>query len=138
MSDMLKKLSESIDNHDTKITVLDGRVVGLEELTGMLIEKDRQHEEKLHQMETQNLKLENTVLSTSRETQEIVKAQADKMYELAKSSMSYQTASAEQAHELQMAKLSAWSTFALKMSGAVAGLTGTGGLVYYLFTHFLK
>ncbi|WP_432355336.1 hypothetical protein [Sporosarcina sp. A2] len=138
MYDMLKKQGESLEDHETKISVLDGRVIGLEELTVTLLEKDRQHEEKLQQMETQNLKLENTVLSTSRETQEIVKTQADKMYELAKTSMGYQTASAEQDHELRMAKLNAWSNFALKVSGALATMAGSGGLLYYVFTHFLN
>lgn len=131
MYEMLKKQGESIVDHDT-------RIGSLEELTLALKEADRQHEEKLQQMETQNLKLENTVLTTSRETQEIVKTQADKMYELAKSSMSYQSLSAEQAHELQMAKLNAWSMFAIKISGALAAMAGSGGLIYYVITHFVK
>lgn len=131
MYDMLKKQGESLEDHDN-------RIFGLEELTAALKEADRQHEEKLQQMETQNLKLENTVLTTSRETQEIVKTQADKMYDLAKSSMSYQTVSAGQEHELKMAKLNAWSTFALKLSGALATMAGSGGLIYYVFTNFLK
>ncbi len=131
MYDMLKKQGASIEDHDT-------RIFGLEELTAALKEADRQHEEKLQQMENQNLKLENTVLTTGRETQDIVKAQADKMFELAKSSMSYQTASAEQEHELRMAKLNAWSTFALKLSGALATMAGSGGLIYYVFTHFVN
>ncbi len=89
-------------------------------------------------METQNLKLENAVLTTSRETQEIFKTQADKMYELAKSSMSYQSLSAERAHGLQMAKLNAWATFSMKLSGAIATLAGSGGLIYYVVTHLVK
>lgn len=129
--DMLKKQGESIEDHD-------GRIISLEEIALALKEADRQHEEKLQQMETQNLKLENTVLTTSRETQEIVKTQADKMFDLAKSSMSYQTVSAEQAHELRMATLNAWSNFALKVSGAIAGLGTTGGVIYYIIVHFLK
>ncbi len=131
MYDMLKKQGESIENHDT-------RIFGLEELTAALKEADRQHEEKLQQMETQNLKLENTVLTTSRETQEIVKTQADKMFELAKTSMGYQSTTSAQSHELKMAKLNAWSTFALKLSGALATMAGSGGLIYYVFTHFIK
>ncbi|WP_251639673.1 hypothetical protein [Sporosarcina sp. NCCP-2716] len=131
MYEMLKKQGESIVDHDN-------RIGSLEELTLALKEADRQHEEKLLQMETQNIKLQNTVLTTSRETQEIVRAQADKMYELAKSSMNYQSLSAEQAHELQMAKLNAWATFAMKLSGALATLAGSGGLIYYVVTHFIK
>lgn len=123
MYDLVRKQGESIDDHDT-------RIVTLEEMTLALKEADKHHEEKLKQMETQNIRLENTVMTTGRETQETMRAQTNRLFEVVERSIDYQTSSSQQAHELKIAKLNAYTNVGLKIAGA---LTAGGGVVYGLF-----
>lgn len=123
MYDMLRKQGESIDDHDV-------RIVTLEEMTLALKEADKHHEEKLKQMETQNIRLENTVMTTGRETQETMRAQTNRLFEVVERSIGYQTETSQQAHELKIAKLNAYTNVGLKIGGA---LLGSGGVIYGIF-----
>ncbi|QIG62543.1 hypothetical protein [Sporosarcina phage Lietuvens] len=122
MYEITRKHSESIDSHEV-------RIVTLEELTLALKEADEHHEAKLKQMETQNIRLENTVMTTGRETQDMLKSQMDRLFDMTGKSIDYQSTSSQQAHELKIAKLNAYTNVGLRIA---ATLAGSGGLIYAL------
>lgn len=120
----VKKHDEEINNHHERLSILE--------------ETDRQHEERLRQLEDQSIKLENTVMTESRETRTTMKEQTDKLFNIVDSSINYKQDVEKQAHEFRMLKIETWSTVFLKLSGGVVALLSAGGGAYYVIQHFLE
>lgn len=137
MEDKTLSMFEKMTEHDIDIKEHRERIGTLEEITLSLKESDRQHDERLKNLEDNAVKLENTVMSENRETRTTMREQGDKMFTLVENAMGYQTARTTQSHELRMAKLNTWSTVFLKVSGGVVGLLSSGGAIYYVMQHFL-
>lgn len=136
---------EKMKAHDEALSDHDNRIDTLEEITLALREADRLHVEKMKQLEINSVKLENIILTSSQETQNVMKESNDQMKEsnanllgLVKDSLGYKSTTTRQAHELKMAKLQTYSTFVLKVGGGLGALTVPGGLVYYIINHYMK
>lgn len=124
MYDTVRRLGEKSDDHDTRISILE--------------ERDQQHEERLKQLEDQSIKLENTVMSESRETRLTMKEQTDKLFNIVDSSINYKTDAEKQEHEFRMLKIKTWSDVFLKISGGIVALLSAGGGAYYVIQHFFN
>lgn len=138
MEDKTLSMFEKMNEHEIDIKENRDRIGTLEEITLSLKESDRQHDERLKNLEDNAVKLENTVMSENRETRTTMREQGDKMFALVENAMGYQTARTAQSHELRMAKLNTWSTVFLKVSGGVVGLLSSGGAIYYALQQILK
>lgn len=101
-----------------------------------LKESDRLHNERLKKLEDNAVKLENTVMSESRETRTTMKEQTEKLFTIVENAMGYQSARTTQTHELRMTRLNIWSTVFLKVSGGIVALLSSGGAIYYVLQHF--
>lgn len=115
-----------------KVTKHDETLINHGERLDLLEENDRKYEERLKQVEDQSVKLENTVMSESRDTRTTMKEQGDRMFALVESSISYKQNTEKQDHEWRMQKLNTWSTVFLKISGGIVALLSAGGGVYYI------
>lgn len=122
MYETVRKHGESIDDHGLRISVLE--------------ERDIQHEERLKQLEDQSIKLENTVMSESRETRTTMKEQTDKLLNLVETSINHKSDAEKQEHEYNMLKIKTWADVFLKLSGGVVALLSAGGGFYYVLQHF--
>lgn len=122
MYETVRTHGESIVDHGHRISILE--------------ERDEQHEERLKQLEDQSIKLENTVMSESRETRTTMKEQTDKLLTLVESSINYKTDAEKQEHEYKMLKIKTWADVFLKLSGGVVALLSAGGGFYYVVQHF--
>jgi len=123
MFETVRHQGEQIDVHAIKIAALE--------------KADQHHDERLKKLEDNAMKLENTVMSESRETRTTMKEQVEKLFVIVENAMGYQSARTAQTHELRMAKLNTWSTVFLKVSGGVVGLLSSGGAIYYVLQHYL-
>ena len=136
---------EKMKQHDETLSDHDVRIDTLEEITLALREADRLHVEKMKQLETNSIKLENVILTSSQETQSAMKESNAQMKEsnanllgLVKDSLGYKSTTTQQMHELKMAKLHAWSTFVLKVGGGLGALAVPGGVIYYIINHYIN
>lgn len=120
---------EKVTKHDEQLIDHGVRLDSLEE-------KDRKYEERLKQLEDQSVKLENTVMSESRETRTTMKEQTDKLFTIVNQSINYKENTEKQDHEWRMQKLNTWSTVFLKISGGIVALLSAGGGFYYVLQHF--
>ncbi|MFG3613081.1 hypothetical protein [Rummeliibacillus stabekisii] len=107
---------EKVQNHEE-------RIVNLER------SEDEQNE-RIKRMEESNLKLENTMMTESRETRTVMKEQTDKMFELVENAMGYQSTRATQSHELKILKWNTLATVFLKICGGIVALFTAG---YFAF-----
>ncbi|MEK5070689.1 hypothetical protein [Sporosarcina sp. FSL K6-1508] len=123
MFETVRHQGEQIDVHAIKIAALE--------------KADQHHDERLKKLEDNAMKLENTVMSESRETRTTMKEQVEKLFVIVENAMGYQSARTAQTHELRMAKLNTWSTVFLKVSGGVVGLLSSGGALYYVLQHYI-
>lgn len=132
-----KKLSvfEKVSEHEKDINEHRERIETLEEFTLALKESDRKHDERIKQLEDNALKLENTVLATSRDTQNTMKEQTEKLFGIVEKAMGYQTDVAVHKHEQKMAKINTWANVFLKI---MLGLTGASGIGYLIVQHFIE
>jgi GTPase involved in cell partitioning and DNA repair len=113
-------------------TVLDHdeRIVALEKA-------DKHHDERLKKLEDNAMKLENTVMTESRDTRTNMIEQVEKLFAIVENARGYQTARTAQSHELRMAKINMWSTVFLRVSGGIVGLLPSGGAINYVLQHVL-
>lgn len=86
----------------------------------------RVHAEQIKQLQDNHIKLENVVMSESRETRHTVTQSNQQLHELIKGLMGYNIDKSQMTHKEKMAMIE--SIF--KILGI---LSGTGGLLYYLF-----
>lgn len=107
---------ETVQNHEE-------RIVSLERA-------DHEHEERLKRLEDSHIKLENTMMTESRETRSVMKEQTDKMFELVENAMGYQSTRATQSHELKILKWNTLATVFLKICGGIVALFTAG---YFAF-----
>lgn len=119
-----------------KVKAHDNALVDHNERISNLEENDKQYQERLKQLEDQSIKLENTIMSESRETRTTMKEQTDKLFTIVDQSINYKSDTEKQEHEYRMLKIETWSTVFLKLSGGVVALLSAGGGAYYLLQHF--
>ncbi|MEK4629751.1 hypothetical protein MKZ17_16195 [Solibacillus sp. FSL R7-0682] len=122
---------ETVKNHEERITILEKNDKELKENFNKLSNQ-------ILTLESQNTKLENTLLNDNRDTRQTMKDQAEKMFALVENAMGYQNSKSTQDHELKMLKLNTWSTVFLKFAGAIGALGSAGGLIYLVAQHFLS
>lgn len=115
---------EKVQNHEE-------RIVNLERA-------DHEFEERLKRVEDSNIKLENTMMTESRETRTVMKEQTDKMFELVENTLGFQSTKNTQIHELKMLKWNTLATVFLKVCGGIVALFTTGGAFYYAAEHYFK
>ena len=138
MFETVKNQGEKLDNHEERIEVL---------------EKGKQeHEDRLKTLEESSMRLENTILTENKETRTVMREQSDKMFDLVKNAMNYQSAQTTQEHEIKKQehelkkkehdlKMQKWNTIAtvfLKVSGGLLTLLSSGGALYYLITNYFN
>ncbi|KAA0941627.1 hypothetical protein FQ087_20960 [Sporosarcina sp. ANT_H38] len=125
MSEMTigSSMYDTVKKHDEEIAALK--------------ESERLNDERLKKLEDNAVKLENTVMSESRETRTTMKEQTEKLFTIVDKAMGYQSERTSQTHELKMAKISMWATVVFKVGGTLAALLSSGGILYYVFVHFI-
>lgn len=98
---------------------------------------EERHEDRMKLLEDHGLRLENTVLTESRDTRRTMTEQTDKMLEIIGSSLGYRSVSEINNHKLKMAKWSTMSGVFLKITGGLLALLSTGGIGYAVVMYFL-
>lgn len=121
---------ETMKKHDNEIGIHAVEIAALKE-------SDRLNDERLKKLEDNAVKLENTVMSESRETRTTMKEQTEKLFVIVDKAMGYQSERTSQTHELKMAKINMWATVILKVGGTLAALLSSGGILYYVLVNFL-
>lgn len=96
------------------------------------------HEDQMEKLKDNAIKLETTVTMENRETRTIVTQQVDKLYGLVEKAMGFKTESASQEHELKMLRWNTLSTVFLRITGSLAALASSGGVIYYLLVEAPK
>ncbi|MFC4409448.1 hypothetical protein ACFOZY_03240 [Chungangia koreensis] len=99
-----------------------------------LKEADRRHDERLKQLETNALKLENTVMQENRDTRSTMVQQTEKLFSIVDKAMGYQSDEAKHKHEQRMAKINASTNVILKL---LLGFTTAGGTGYIIIQHLI-
>lgn len=107
---------ETVQNHEERIVNL--------ELS------EHEQKERIKRLEDSHLKLENTMMTESRETRAVLKKQTDKMFELVEDAMGYQATRTTQSHESKILKWNTLATVFLKICGGIVALFTTG---YFAF-----
>lgn len=133
---MTEKLGDGMYD---KVKAHDVALVDHGQRLNLLEENDRQHEERLKQLEDQSVRLENTVMTESRETRTTVKEQTAKMeehsgklYDIVHTSINYKADSQKLDYDLKKMKMEMYSNVFLKLSGGVLALFSAGGAGYWL------
>lgn len=129
MPDTTLGMFETVKNHGDEIGKHAVEIAALKE-------SDRLHDDRLKKLEDNAVKLENTVMSESRETRTTMKEQTEKLFAIVENAMGYQSARTTQTHELRMTRLNVWSTVFLKVSGGIVALLSSGGAIYYVLQNF--
>lgn len=130
MADTMLATFEKVKEHDERIQSLE--------------ESDYRHDERLKRLEDNHIKLENTITSENRDTRQTMQRsveklgeQNDDLMEIVKSAMGMKTTTDAQKHEFRMARWNTISTISLKLSGALLGALGSGGILYIAFQKFV-
>lgn len=125
MLEMGDSMYEKVKQHDEELSDHGYRISALEEA-------DRQHEERLRQLEDQSVRLENTVMAESRETRTTMKEQTEKLFDIVDSSINYKADSQKLDYDLKKMRIEMWTNVFLKISGGVLALLSAGGAGYWL------
>ncbi len=128
-----KRLSQHSDRLNQHQERLDQDKEDIQELK----DHDKEKHARLLDLEDNYKRLEETVATENEQTRKTMREQTERLFEIVEKAMGYQETNAVQAHELKMARLNTWSTVFLKASGGLAGLLGSGSIIYYLVMHFL-
>lgn len=118
MYETVRKQGESILDHGQRISVLE--------------ERDEKHEERLKQLEDQSVRLENTIMTESRETRITMKEQTEKLFEIVDTSINYKADSQKLDYDLKKMRIEMWTNVFLKLSGGVLALLSAGGAGVFL------
>ena len=131
MYDKVRQYGETIDSHHERITFLE--------------ENGRQHEDRLKQLEDQSIKLENTIMTESRETRITVKEQTEKMevqssklYDIVHTSINYKSDSQKLDYDLKKMRIEMWTNVFLKLSGGITLLFTAGGAGYWFLQQYFN
>ena|SRR5690606_24063040 len=135
MGEKTMSMFEKVNEHDNDIKEHRERIGSLEEITLALKQSDRQHDERLKQLEDNAMKLENTVMIENRDTRTTMKEQVDKLFVLLEKNMDHRSTVEAYNHDQKMAKLKTWADVFMKV---LLGLTGAGGIGYLIVQHFLN
>lgn len=118
MYEKMKQHDEALNDHDVRLNLLE--------------ENDRQHEERLKQLEDQSVRLENTVMAESRETRNTMKEQTEKLFKIVDTSINYKADSQKLDYDLKKLRVEMWSDVFLKLTGGIFALLSAGGIGYWL------
>lgn len=124
-------VQERLENHDTMISNLNGRVTTLEK-------KDREKERRIENVERNYTQLnervedlKTTIVNENKETRQFFQSNMDKQWDLIKSRDEQHHDTKKMNHELSKTKAERYSDIALKLLGA-------GGIVYIIVQNLLN
>jgi hypothetical protein len=94
------------------------------------------HDERLKRLEDNHIKLENTVMSESRETRTTIVEQNNKLFSLVENSLGIKAKTVTQQHELKVLKWNHISNIVLKFGSGLVLLLGSGTGLFMIVEHF--
>lgn len=121
---------ETVKAHDAALLEHGERISSLEE-------NGRLHEERLKLLEDQSVRLENTVMTESRETRTTMKEQTEKLFKIVDQSINYKADSQKLDYDLKKMRIEMWTNVFLKLSGGMLALLSAGGAGYWLLQQLI-
>lgn len=124
-------VNERLENHDTMINNLNGRVTTLEKKDGEREKRLEDVEKSYSQLNDRVEDLKTTIVNENKETRLFFQSNMDKQWDLIKSRDKQNHDAQRMEHELSKTKVERWTDIIFKA-------IGTGGVLYFIFETLLK
>jgi hypothetical protein len=129
MADTMAATFDKVIEHEEKFNIHHKRIKVLEDA-------DMKHDERLKRLEDNAIKLENIVMSESRETRMTIVEQNKQLFSLVESTLGIKAKTVTQQHELKVLKWNHISNIMLKFGSGIVLLLGSGTGVFMIIEHF--